>query len=98
MFNFVLCVPFQVNALRGRLRADETSSSAEQNELLEEVRQENEKERALLESQNEALIDEISQLRNQVNELQVHITLLWISVSVTLCYCSVIIVIGDITN
>ena len=65
-------MPFQVNALRGRLRADETSSSAEQNELLEEVRQENEKERALLESQNEALIDEISQLRNQVKELQVH--------------------------
>lgn len=63
----------QVTSLRSRLRADESSASAEQNELVAELRQEGEKERLVLESQNEALSEEISQLRNSVNELQVSV-------------------------
>ena len=83
-----------MNSLRGRLRADENSYTAEQSEMLQEVRKENEKERAVLESQNEALKDEISQLRNQVNEMQVSNVIIPTSrlylLRVLACYVSLI--------
>lgn len=68
-----------MTTLRSRLRAGETANSAEESELVKELKAESEKERLVLESQNDTLTQEISQLKNYVNELQVSWKLLFVT-------------------